>query len=241
MRIKLRGRTEFKFGSTPFFWVGRFGCDTYHTPHPALRLRSTLVSHNGWITRVKIIQITLLAAVLTGCTSAALQQSKTEDAHNIDTAVTENTSPPQTLARTQPSPAEAEIKLPLYEVDARSHHCLAEAMYWEARGEGENGMLAVSSVVLNRVNDKRFPDPVCAVIREGGESPPCQFSWWCDGKSDHPTDRAQWGEILELSYTFLATRPKDPTDGALFYHATYIKSPWRRELTAQIGNHVFYR
>ena len=88
---------------------------------------------------------------------------------------------------------------------------------------------------------ERFPDTVCAVVYEGGETPPCQFSWWCDGKSDYPADRKQWGEILELAHHYLATRPEDTTQGALFYHATYIKTPWRRELTAQIGNHVFYR
>jgi spore germination cell wall hydrolase CwlJ-like protein len=45
-------------------------------------------------------------------------------------------------------------------------------------------MRAVASVIFNRVADQRFPNSVCGVVQEGGESPPCQFSWWCDGKSD---------------------------------------------------------
>jgi len=186
---------------------------------------------------VRIIQIALVAAVLAGCASAPAPHSDPAEVQFIAMPAVERMS----LPSPQPQPVELQIELPLRKVDARSHHCLAKAIYWEARGEGEDGMLAVSSVILNRVKDERFPDTVCTVVYEGGEAPPCQFSWWCDGKSDHPTDRAQWGEILELAYTYLATRPEDTTEGALFYHATSIKTPWRRELTAQIGNHVFYR
>ena len=187
------------------------------------------------MTIVRLIQIALVTVVLAGCASTPAPQRAAEEIQFIAMPAVERMRPPQ------PQPVELHIELPLRKVDARSHHCLAKAIYWEARGEGEVGMLAVSSVILNRVKDERFPDTVCEVVYEGGEAPPCQFSWWCDGKSDYPTDRAQWGEILELAYTYLATRPKDTTEGALFYHATSIQAPWRRELTAQIGNHIFYR
>jgi len=123
----------------------------------------------------------------------------------------------------------------------QAQHCVALAMYWEARGEGHRGMLAVGSVVLNRVEDNRFPDSVCGVVYQGGEIPPCQFSWWCDGKSDRPTHRALWASSLSLADELLTARPSDPTDGALFFHNTSIRSPWRRERTTRIGNHVFYR
>ncbi len=66
--------------------------------------------------------------------------------------------------------------------------CLALALYWEAKAEGPEGMLAVASVVLNRVAHPEFPDTVCGVVKQGGETPPCQFSWWCDGASDRPTE-----------------------------------------------------
>ncbi len=126
-------------------------------------------------------------------------------------------------------------------VDTRAQRCVALAMYWEARGEGREGMLAVGSVVLNRVADRRFPNSVCGVVYEGGETPPCQFSWWCDGKSDRPTQEVAWSESLGLAYELLAARPKDPTDGALFFHNTSVRPSWRRERTARIGDHVFYR
>ena len=114
-------------------------------------------------------------------------------------------------------------------------------MYWEARGEGREGMLAVGSVVLNRVDDHRFPDSACGVVYQGGETPPCQFSWWCDGRSDRPTDSALWSVSLALADELLTADLQDPTYGALFFHNRSISAPWRRSRTAEIGNHIFYR
>jgi N-acetylmuramoyl-L-alanine amidase len=125
--------------------------------------------------------------------------------------------------------------------DPEAQHCVALAMYWEARGEGHQGMLAVGSVVINRVEDDRFPNSVCGVVYQGGETPPCQFSWWCDGRSDRPTQESLWTASLILADELLTARPNDPTHGALFFHNTSTRPPWRRERTTRIGNHVFYR
>jgi spore germination cell wall hydrolase CwlJ-like protein len=132
-------------------------------------------------------------------------------------------------------------------VAADSHHeavdCLALAMYWEAKAEGAAGMRAVGAVVLNRVAHPEFPNTVCGVVRQGGEQPPCQFSWWCDGKSDRPTEARSWAQAQRLALDLLADRPKDPTRGALFFHSTRIATPWLRprQRTVQIGRHIFYR
>jgi len=189
------------------------------------------------------IEIVALAAVLTGCASAP--QPKVADGGSYQAIEgTVECQPPQ-RARTIQTPSQPRATHPqapqCMPVDAQEQQCLAQALYWEARGEGEDGMLAVAAVIFNRVEDERFPDTVCGVVHEGGESPPCQFSWWCDGKSDRPTNQANWWEAYSLAYDYLATRPADTTDGALFYHSTSIKEPWRRQLTARIGNHIFYR
>jgi spore germination cell wall hydrolase CwlJ-like protein len=121
--------------------------------------------------------------------------------------------------------------------------CLALALYWEAKSEGAAGMRAVASVVLNRVAHPRFPDTVCAVVTQGGQDPPCQFSWWCDGKSDRPIEPHAWRLAQQIAKAALAKRPIDPTRGALFFHNTSIPTPWlrKRERTVQIGRHIFYR
>jgi N-acetylmuramoyl-L-alanine amidase len=121
--------------------------------------------------------------------------------------------------------------------------CLALAMYWEAKDEGREGMLAVGAVVLNRMGHEEFPDAPCEVVREGGETPPCQFSWWCDGASDQPQEQEAWSLAQELAVEMLKDPPEDPTGGALFFHDASIEAPWREERvrTVQIGGHVFYR
>ncbi len=121
--------------------------------------------------------------------------------------------------------------------------CLALSMYWEAKAEGERGMRAVGHVVMNRVADDRFPDTPCAVVHQGGERPPCQFSWYCDGKSDRPTELRAWRTAERLAEELLAERLRDTTRGALFFHAKRIETPWRtkRRRTVTIGDHVFYR
>ncbi|XOV83371.1 MAG: cell wall hydrolase [bacterium] len=120
-------------------------------------------------------------------------------------------------------------------------HCLALAMYWEARGEGEQGMLAVGSVVQNRVDSQLFPDTVCEVVKQGGEKPGCQFSWWCDGKSDRPTNKKVWRQAQILASQLLKGRFDDPTRGALFFHHVSLEQPWDRPRTRRIGDHYFYR
>jgi spore germination cell wall hydrolase CwlJ-like protein len=122
-------------------------------------------------------------------------------------------------------------------------HCLALALYWEARGEGSAGMTAVGWTIMNRVYHREFPATPCEVVYQGGEQRGCQFSWWCDGKSDKPRDWHSWEHALLISAKLLTDPPADPTRGALFYHSTSIAVPWRRKRlrTAQIGRHIFYR
>ena len=140
----------------------------------------------------------------------------------------------------------AETPTPVARPDRPSRadfHCLAMNMYWEARGEGRRGMLAVGWVVLNRVRSSEFPATICAVVYQGGEQPPCQFSWWCDGRSDRPREHESWQAALAVAAELLSDPPPDVTNNALFYHAASIRNPWTRPRTrtAQIGDHIFYR
>ena len=133
------------------------------------------------------------------------------------------------------------------ETQARSledeHQCLALALYWEARGESRHGMLAVGWTILNRAQSSQFPGTPCGVVYQGGEQAPCQFSWWCDGKSDRPRNRHSWIQARVIAAKLLTDPPPDPTGSALFYHSTSIAVPWKRKRTrtTRIGNHVFYR
>ncbi len=122
--------------------------------------------------------------------------------------------------------------------------CLALNIYHEARGEPPEGQLAVAHVVLNRTSDTRFPNHVCDVVKDGGEKIRyrCQFSWWCDGRSDAATDRAAWRASRKTAWAVLSGRVTDPTSGALWYHANYVRPDWAdtKNRVATIGSHIFY-
>jgi N-acetylmuramoyl-L-alanine amidase len=119
--------------------------------------------------------------------------------------------------------------------------CLAQAMYWEARGEGRQGMIAVGWTVLNRIESSRFPATPCRVVHQGGERAPCEFSYWCDGKSDRPREPRSWRAALIIAAELLYDPPPDPTGGALFFHNRSVRTPHGHVRTARIGSHVFYR
>ena len=140
----------------------------------------------------------------------------------------------------------------------RSAECLAINMYHEARGQGIAGELAVTAVVLNRVNDKRYPNTICEVVEQGPtrvsqKSPnvtypiknKCQFSWYCDGKSDIPTNKKIYNRMLTLAKAILSDKFHfvDITEGATHYHANYVLPYWAKTKTKTvvIQDHIFYR
>ncbi|HJR71609.1 MAG TPA: cell wall hydrolase [Gammaproteobacteria bacterium] len=120
-------------------------------------------------------------------------------------------------------------------------HCMALNMYWEARGEGTDGMIAVGWTVLNRMRSRRFPSTPCDVVYQGGQRRGCEFSWWCDGRSDRPRDARSWRLAQHLAERVLVSPPPDPTGGAIYYHATSVRPGWPHALTTRIGQHLFYR
>ena len=122
--------------------------------------------------------------------------------------------------------------------------CLALTLYWEAGNERRTGMVGVGWVVLNRRAHPDFPSTVCEVVRQGGEMPGCQFTYWCDGKGDTPRARDVWTRARAVADDMLANRTADPTGGALFFHAVSLgDAPWKvpRTRTTQIGKHLYYR
>ncbi len=126
----------------------------------------------------------------------------------------------------------------------RELECLALTVYFEARGEPRDGQMAVAHVVINRVADERFPTGVCDVVKDGGQDrEDCQFSWWCDRLSDRPTHKADWETARDIARIVYWGGGKDPTGGALWYHATSVRAYWRGQFEKgpTIGNHIFYR
>ncbi len=122
--------------------------------------------------------------------------------------------------------------------------CLAKNIYWESRSEPRAGQLAVAHVTVNRMVHPKFPSTICGVVYQGEESTfgRCQFSWWCDGKSDHPTEHRAWKSALKLAAAVVSRKHSDPTNGALFYHHHQVRPHWAasKRLSRHIGKHLFY-
>jgi len=128
--------------------------------------------------------------------------------------------------------------------ESREIGCLALTIYHEARGESARGKLAVGHVVMNRTRSVLFPADVCAVVQQGGQHyHRCQFSWWCDGRSDRPSDQAALQESLWLAEEIYYGCTRDPTSGALWYHSTAVKPSWSKSFGRgkRIDRHIFYR
>ena len=122
--------------------------------------------------------------------------------------------------------------------------CLADVMYFEARGETAAGRHAVAMTVLNRVSSRRFPDTICGVVTQGkGELHRCQFSYYCDGRPELVHELEAYREIKDMARVIIETKTADVTGGATFFHTVYVSPAWAdyMQKTATIGRHVFYR
>lgn len=130
-------------------------------------------------------------------------------------------------------------------LEQRQIECLALNIYWEARSEPIRTRRAIAHVTLNRVSHADYPDTVCEVVRQGREKSfgRCQFSWWCDGRSDRPRDEAAWEDALALARAVMARPSADPTNGALYFHQASIRPKWagRKSRVGRIGHLIFYR
>tara|TARA_Y100001954_G_C15683584_1_gene539055 strand:- start:136 stop:792 length:657 start_codon:yes stop_codon:yes gene_type:complete len=146
--------------------------------------------------------------------------------------------------------------------------CMALNIYYESRSDNLAGQYAVADVVLNRVQDGRYPNSICEVIQQGPvreswktkKDPDlpdserkynpirnmCQFSWYCDGKSDEPKDETGWAQAQYVAGNIMYNgKYRGITEGATHYHATYVKPKWRFDRgmnhIGRIGSHIFYR
>jgi cell wall hydrolase len=126
----------------------------------------------------------------------------------------------------------------------RSLECLTQAVYYEARGESEDGQRAVAQVVLNRVRHPAYPNSVCGVVYQGSERlTGCQFTFTCDGSMSAGIEPYAWERARRIAVAALAGGVYRPVGLATNYHTTAIRPYWAPTLTPQavVGSHIFYR
>lgn len=122
--------------------------------------------------------------------------------------------------------------------------CLAEALYFEARGESIKGQFAVAEVIMNRVNSTRYPDTICGVINQGtGRKYACQFTYTCDGHAEIIAEPKAFERVGKIAKVTMKAEKRPLTKGATHYHTKAVSPNWARVYprTATIGFHHFYK
>tara|TARA_X000001036_G_scaffold148436_1_gene141110 strand:- start:5062 stop:5496 length:435 start_codon:yes stop_codon:yes gene_type:complete len=131
--------------------------------------------------------------------------------------------------------------------------CMAMNVYHEARSEPIVGQIAVAQVVINRVNDKRFPNTICGVVKQAvlddnglPKKNMCHFSWYCDGADDTPNTKSKsWKTSMMVAKTVISGKTEELVGNATHYHAISVMPYWAKNKKyrriAKIDKHIFYR
>lgn len=135
--------------------------------------------------------------------------------------------------------------LPASVITAKEQRCLAEAVYFEARGEPVDGQAAVAQVVLNRVRNPTYPETICKVVYQNRHlRNRCQFSFACDGIRDRISEKPEWEVAQKVAReTVSGQRYLEKVGASTHYHATYVSPRWARYMKRldKIGQHIFYK
>lgn len=135
--------------------------------------------------------------------------------------------------------------------------CLRDNIFWEARNQSTLGKVAVAWVTINRLESERYPDTICGVVKQGLKNADgsmvlhkCQFSWYCDGKSDNIPDNViaqrAWIDSMIVAEVVLldwAREKRSPVSYATMYHANYVTPYWASSYNkvTRIDDHIFYQ
>ena len=128
---------------------------------------------------------------------------------------------------------------------AKSEKCLAEAVYFEARGEAVRGQMAVAQVVLNRAFSGKYPETVCGVVYQNKHRHlACQFTFACDNNKDVIREPEMWERARKIAKAMLDGQVWLPeVDKSTHYHAYWVRPSWVNEMKRmyKTGVHTFYR
>lgn len=127
--------------------------------------------------------------------------------------------------------------------DTKEIDCLAKNIYYEAKNEPEEGMVAVGVVTLNRVHHKSFPDSICSVVYHKIRKI-CQFSWTCNKIKRPEINDPLWEKSILIAKELVSNNGfaqwRKKYGKCIYFHATYINPGWKMARIAKTGKHIFY-
>jgi hypothetical protein len=144
-----------------------------------------------------------------------------------------------------PPPTPAQLLGLAGKVRTKAERCLANAIYFEARGEPVRGQIAVAQVVMNRVFSPYYPKDVCSVVYQNAHQHlSCQFTFACDGKRKTINERGAWARAQRIAKQTLDGKVWVPAVAkSTHYHASWVRPVWVAEMKKMFryGVHTFYR
>ena len=206
------------------------------------------LSHPGGSIRQIWVTTCLATILLMGQANAADRAQKAEAAESKAGVLEQNAAAEG--GKALPSPSEIITKTEAQAVDPIGEEplndaitCLSRTIYWEARGERATGMEAIANVVMNRLGHQGFPKTICKVVMQGREQGACQFSWWCDGRTDDAKEDKSYAIAKEIARKALNRQLTDRTGGALYFHQRRATPSWSNKYikTVEVGEVVFYK
>jgi hypothetical protein len=196
------------------------------------------------IARSDRVLIAALAIVL-ATASAAIGTSLTARPPTDDVKIVKIEMPVVQLVPTPVVPAKVPGGTTIAARLLAEHQCLAQAIYYETRGNTDDGQKAVVEVIFNRIKSGRYGSSICGVVYQGATTGHCQFSWVCTGAVAHAREPKEWHRAEELAARVLTGEDQldNLTQGAVGFHATSIQPNWGGQFvkTVEIGGQVFYR
>ncbi len=142
------------------------------------------------------------------------------------------------------SPVRAAAAMQFKSANRSDSDCLTQAVYYEARGEGVDGMRAVAQVILNRVRHPAYPKSICGVVYQGAyQRTSCQFSFVCNGAMGAPVESWAWRRAKSVADAALGGYVMSAVGTSTSFHTTGVKPGWggTMDKVAQIGSHIFYQ
>jgi len=141
-----------------------------------------------------------------------------------------------------------ELLASAYNLPKEEVYCMAEAIYFEARGEEYIGQIAVGNVMNNRAKSPLFPDTICKVVHQGKQYlgymiiHRCQFSYYCDGKLERIRSIIPFVVAVKATIAVLAKNNIVVKD-AVYYHTIDVQPKWAKEkiFITRVGQHLFYK
>lgn len=193
---------------------------------------------------MKLYRPMILLAFVFSIAACTTNVRLAETTPSIVTASADNQMPAAVV--TQPPAVASELQERHIAYSNKDRQCLAEAIYYESRGESTQGQVAVGYVVMNRVEHKAFPKTICQVVYQKtafrGKTV-CQFSWACQPVRYARRNQAQYDHAMQVADMVLNRTVANPIGHSLFFHERRIRVPrfsHSQRFVALIGNHRFY-